>query len=700
MRLGDVIGVLCAAACLMVGATVHAAPRQTGSRPLAATDTPQAATWAWSAIRRFAGLRGMVLADNGADREVYLTDYLDRDTSEVWRALKVSGSGSGTLLTPFFSSAALGSEIVGLLVAEPAGGLPRRLLVPLKDGRQLSYDQASKVLLSSVNGPCALRGGLVSFSQADLDADGLSEQLSICQDGQLVVHHDAQVEWTLSGIGGDWIVVGQMDDDPALEIATTAGQIVDSASRRVQWSLRGGMGWRLVMADIDGDGRQELIASDTAYQIRAFDVDSQQLKWTARTAQDIARMAVADMDLDGRPDLVYADGQWGSFHVLDAATGLAKDSIANPGWWVRGMLVADLTRDGVPDILFTSEVDGGRGPNLQLMDGAQRAMAGASLAVSGPFVGPKLGDIDGDGVPDIVLASGASGDGRILVMDSRTLQIKATSPPSGGRLSLYGATALALRDIDGDGRLDVLVATDRGGSGSVEAYGMRTRGKLQSLWRNASEPAESVFTTVELADVDGDGVAEVLAGNRVLGTNSAGRFVYAYDLATGAEKWRQQIGSWGFQAIRGVEVFDLDGNGSRELVVMVPTLGTLVFDGATRQLLSQVAEDGNVLARDGRRRLVLAQSTGHLVRLAYDDSGLRVKSRRQPVTTSIDGLSDLGRKGVWFGSDGRLWRSDQCCSVSFESLPYGAFTGRETIVLDSGMVVTGTGFGLIGFMPP
>lgn len=687
MRRASIIGGLCVAASVWLGSAAHAAG-------------PQAATWAWSTIGKYAGLRGMVLADNGADREVYLTDYAHRGIGEVWRALKLSGSGAGTRLTPFFSSAVLGSEIVGLLVAEPSGGLPRRLLVPLKDGRQLSYDQASKQLLSTVNGPCTLRGGLVSFTQADLDADGLPEQLSICQDGQLVVHHDEQVEWTVTGIGGDWIVVGQMDDDPALEIATTAGQVVDSATHRVQWSLRGGMGWRLVMADIDGDGRQELIASDTTSRIRAFDVDTQQLAWTALTSGDIARMAVADLDRDGRPELVYADGQWGSFHVLDAATGLAKDAIANPGWWVSGMLAADLTLDGVPDILFTTEVDGGRGPSLQLLDGAQRTIAGASLAVTGPFIGPKLGDLDGDGVPEIVLASASSLSPRIIVMDSRTLQVKAVSPPIGNRLSLNGANALALRDINGDGRLDVLVATDHVGNGSVEAYGLSARGKLHRLWRNLSEPASSPFTAVALADVDGDGVPEVLAGNRVDSTGSAGRFIYAYDTVSGAEKWRLQVGPWDWSPVRGLEVLDLDGNGSRELVVMVPGLGTLVYDGVTRQLLSQLAEDGSTLGRDAGQRLVLAQSSGRLTRLTYDPIGLRVKSWRQPVSTPIVGFNDLGRQGFWFGANGQLWRSDRCCTTQFESLPYGGeWVGRDTVVLDSGLVITSMLSGLIGFMP-
>jgi hypothetical protein len=116
--------------------------------------------------------------------------------------------------------------------------------------------------------PCSAHGGLETFVTADLDASGSDEYVSSCVDQTLVAYGTGYTRWELSGVGGRDLVFGQLDDDPALEVATTSGHVIDTQTHAVQWQRPEGFGAHLEAADIDGDGRDELIAADAWYQVR------------------------------------------------------------------------------------------------------------------------------------------------------------------------------------------------------------------------------------------------------------------------------------------------------------------------------------------------------------------------------------------------------------------------------------------------
>jgi Tfp pilus assembly protein PilF len=127
--------------------------------------------------------------------------------------------------------------------------------------------------------------------------------------------------------------------------------------------------------------------------------------------------------------------------------------------------------------------------------GPASAAAGAALA---------LGDLDGDGVLDVVLGGVAAGWRRGL-RDCRF------GPPV--RLPV-GATAsgdLSLGDLDGDGRLDVVIA----GAGIVWAAGAEPR--------LAAHPGLEAPGRRLLADLDGDGDLDLVAGRAVLLNDGTGR---------------------------------------------------------------------------------------------------------------------------------------------------------------------------------
>ncbi|NRA58667.1 MAG: VCBS repeat-containing protein, partial [Phycisphaerales bacterium] len=129
----------------------------------------------------------------------------------------------------------------------------------------------------------------------------------------------------------------------------------------------------------------------------------------------------------------------------------------------------------------------------------------------------ELTDIDGDGAMEaIVMAPSTPGGGRVVVYSGRTGDVLMDLAPDGPG-SAFGFAAADAGDVDGDGVHDVIVGANRqaGFPGAVYIFSgaAATRG---SLIRKVVAPAgnENFGGTVSwLGDVDGDGFGEPGTGS-------------------------------------------------------------------------------------------------------------------------------------------------------------------------------------------
>jgi len=253
-----------------------------------------------------------------------------------------------------------------------------------------------------------------------------------------------------------------------------------------------------------------------AWRVRACDVEGCTPWSTARVF--VAGRSLADLDDDGGDEVLV--GMPGADCVASYVSDPAPLCPAPPGSaFGTALAMGDLDGDGVPDWVggapfFTGgSLDEGatyvfRGPSyegtiLRSADVTETATFGAALA---------LGDVNGDGVGDLVVGSppraveGVVRAGSVEVFLGPSLSAVlpvAAAPPVDAR---FGAS-LAVTDLDADGFAEVVVGSP--GDDRVLVYAGVDLAAAPLAWRGGGSFGAAVAA---LGDVDGDGFGDVAVG--------------------------------------------------------------------------------------------------------------------------------------------------------------------------------------------
>ncbi|MGH1564711.1 FG-GAP repeat domain-containing protein [Mumia sp. DW29H23] len=356
--------------------------------------------------------------------------------------------------------------------------------------------------------------------------------------------------------------------------------------------------------DVTGDGLADLVtqlSGPDAGALRLYDHNGATAAnpWdgpptTTVTAWDYADLVeLGDLTGDGRAELVARDPNhdngtlWVYPNTGDPADPWSTRVKAGTGWnIVDAIRIGDVSGDGLGDLVVREPADGG---------GVLWVYRGNGSTTSNPFTSPRvwsgsgwnlanaltLGDVTGDGRPDVVARDGG---GRILVYphNGATSTNYWTSIISGA--SGFGSAGrLELGDVTGDGRPD-LVARSTAGDLTVYPFQGTTPGSMWATGQSfAAGTGYADAANVMLGDVDGDGQTE-LAVRRGSGQDLV---IRTHDGSTSGNPWtatRSAGSDWGFAG--EIMADDVNGDGLVDVIALERTAanGTLwiyLNNGAT-----------------------------------------------------------------------------------------------------------------------
>jgi WD40 repeat protein len=510
------------------------------------------------------------------------------------------------------------------------------------DGTVEIWDQATRKL----QGTFQTITSVAAMHLSDVDADGVIELIVANASSLHVYSPDGAHEWFLPGAGGSDIAVGQMDDDAALEIATTSGKVVDAQTHQAQWTWPSGFGAYLEAGDIDNDGKDELIGTQIWDFAWAYDVDAQLPKWSLPLF-NVGATALADMDGDGRPELIVGDAQWGAMRAFDTASLALKGSVNNPEHGTTEVVVGDPDSDGKIDVLWGAGHSSSGPDHLYFADWQTKQIEWQNVHLDGPFRGPARGDVDGDGDLETVAVSNQSdagyGAGRILVFDDQ-LELLAISQDVGGGLGWSGTWEVVLRNVDADAALEIVVPTSTTYDGTIEIYDYNAGGTFTLIWEVPNPKPSGAFLEADVLDVDHDGQLEVVG--------CAGQYVYAYDFATGAKEWQSLAVLSGATEI---EVGHTDYDPGWEVLALGSDGDVRVFDGESGAIEALIPGNFTCLG------LIPLSVLPDLLQLGDDLGALHtfqfIQGSGAYLSAGSVQLLDEPLESVTFGNGGTLWAS-------------------------------------------
>ncbi|MFO0851580.1 MAG: VCBS repeat-containing protein [Gemmataceae bacterium] len=223
------------------------------------------------------------------------------------------------------------------------------------------------------------------------------------------------------------------------------------------------------------------------------------------------------------------------------------------------------TLAGVPANAVVVAPDTGGIPVVRVVSPSTGATVGEVQAYEDSFRGgvrAALGDVTGDGVRDLVIAPGVGGGPRARIIDGKT---GATVADFFVYEPTYtGGVYVAVADVNGDGRADLITGTGVGGGPRVRVLDGASLGATTLKDYFAYEDSFRGGVQVAAGDVTGDGIAEVIAGTGVGG----GPVVKTFG-ADGRVLTTVVADDPGFRGGVRVDATDADGDGRAEVVTRV-----------------------------------------------------------------------------------------------------------------------------------
>ncbi|MFZ4797764.1 MAG: beta strand repeat-containing protein, partial [Bacteroidia bacterium] len=347
-----------------------------------------------------------------------------------------------------------------------------------KTGYVLS-DFASKVDFSHTGGP-------YNLSSADMDGDGKTD-LIYSQGSNISILRNTSTTGSITGSRLDitqsgLTYIGDVNGDGKPDLCTNNGAVRVNTSSPGSLSfastvtISGANGLlKPIFVDIDGDGLSEWIEvaflsdilkiakNTTSGGVVSFGSFNTFSTGSGSVPYDVS---YGDFDADGKQDIAVLNRPSGSNYIMifkntstvGSISFASPITVSNVGTNSQCLRIGDIDGDGKIDMAISSIGDDAIYVVRNTTSGTISFATPTSYATGGDPVGFGMGDFTGDGKPDFISANYVGNNNSFLENTSTSGSVSFAT-----RINLTGGAgsrAAEVFDYDGDGKLDLCVATE------------------------------------------------------------------------------------------------------------------------------------------------------------------------------------------------------------------------------------------------
>ena len=347
--------------------------------------------------------------------------------------------------------------------------------------------------------------------------------------------------------------------------------------------------YAIAVGDLDNDGRTEVVygsfESDSGYEDgiwfvrdgRTWELRYLHPRLTGASWGGLTRIALANVDADPQLEIFVnaSDAYTGFVMCFDGVTFREQYRTAGvDGSQIKAIAVADVNRDGALELVLTGnrEHTGATGVYAYLHNARTGALLWRSVSL-GSYWGSldflRVGNVDTDPQLELVIAERG---GQIIIYDGQTRLQQLITPAR-------QVSALEVADLDGDGIQEVLVGTT---NGALYVMNPSNGNIAQGLGNYSSQ-----INGIQVADFLGTPEPDIIfcANERL--------HIRYRDAAGSIRVWQSSPLGTNVGALDSLRVADIDDDGTLEILLNVG-FGLRVFRLATNLPQGDINRDGCV----------------------------------------------------------------------------------------------------------